>query len=44
MCLKEYPKDLHTSEWDVIRKVMDKSLEGTHPTVQKTEKEKKNIF
>ena len=30
------------SEWAVMRKVMDKSSEGTHPTVKKTEKEKKN--
>ena len=32
------------SEWGVIRKVMDKSPKGKHPTVKKTEQEQKNIY
>ena len=32
------------SEWGVIRKVMDKSPEGTHPTVKKTEQEQKKYI
>ena len=41
---KMYPQDLHMSEWGVIRKVMDKSPEGTHPTVKKTEQEQKKYI